>query len=54
MSGKRVETRLPPELDARFEAWRLSQEVPPPRGVALRYVVEQYLMMLKRVLGASK
>ncbi len=43
MIGKRIETRLPDDLDARFEAWRQRQEFPPSRAEALRHMIEQSL-----------
>jgi Arc/MetJ-type ribon-helix-helix transcriptional regulator len=43
MNGKRIEARLPPELDARFEAWRQRQEFPPSRAEAARHAIERLL-----------
>jgi Arc/MetJ-type ribon-helix-helix transcriptional regulator len=43
MNGKRIEARLPPELDARLEEWRLRHEFPPSRAESVCHAIERLL-----------
>ena len=46
LAAQAVVLRLPPELIAVLDRWRLQQVGPPSRNAAVRWVLEQFLRKL--------